>query len=92
MATRWPSQLHPDGGELGWVAGDPEHRGRRLGAVVCAAVVARLIDAGYRRVYLKTDDGRLPAIKTYLDLGFEPLPFADGMEERWKVVEKALGR
>jgi predicted dehydrogenase/GNAT superfamily N-acetyltransferase len=68
IATHKPTELHPYGGELGWVAGDPAHKGKRLGAVVTAAATARLIRAGYRRIYLMTDDVRLPAIKTYLDL------------------------
>jgi predicted dehydrogenase/GNAT superfamily N-acetyltransferase len=91
MAVHNPSELHPYGGELGWVAGDPEHRGKRLGAAVCAAVVGRFIQAGYRRIYLQTDDWRLPAIKTYLRLGFEPFLFCEGMAERWQKLCKTLG-
>jgi len=84
-----PDALHPFGGELGWVAGDPEHRGKGLGLAVCAAVVARFIAAGYEEIYLRTDDWRLPAIKVYLKLGFRPLYFTDGMAERWqRVCEK----
>lgn len=92
MATHNPSDLHPFGGELGWVAADPDHRGRRLGRTVCAAVIRRFLDAGCERVYLKTDDWRLPAIRTYLDLGFEPFLYQDDMEGRWRAVREALGR
>jgi mycothiol synthase len=86
MATHNPSDLHPFGGELGWVAGSPAHAGKGLGRAVCAAVVARFLQAGYERIYLKTDDWRLPAIKVYLQLGFVPFLFTTGMEERWKTV------
>ena len=86
MATHNPSPLHPFGGELGWVAGSPEHAGKHLGRVVCAAVTARFLRAGYRRIYLKTDDWRLPAIATYLRLGYVPFLYADDMAERWRVV------
>jgi mycothiol synthase len=86
MATHNPSPLHPYGGELGWVAGSPEHAGRHLGRVVCAAATARFLRAGYRRIYLKTDDWRLPALKTYLRLGYVPLLYAAGMAERWQAV------
>jgi hypothetical protein len=41
MATHNPGPLHPFGGELGWVAGSPEHAGKHLGTVVCAAATAR---------------------------------------------------
>ncbi len=92
MAVHSPSELHAYGGELGWVAADPEHRGMALGLAVCAAVTARFIQAGYRRIYLLTDDFRLPAIKTYLKLGYEPFLFCDGMSERWQAAYKALGK
>jgi mycothiol synthase len=91
VAGHSPDPLHPRGGELGWVAADPSHSGRGLGLAVCAAVVRRFIQAGYRRIYLRTDDWRLPALKTYLKLGFEPFLFADGVEERWRAVRESLG-
>lgn len=91
MAGHKPTDLHPFGGELGWVAVSPPHRGQRLSAVVCTAATRRLVEAGYRDVYLSTDDWRLPAIRTYLHLGYVPLLFAPDMEERWRVVARDLG-
>jgi len=90
MALHGPSELHPYGGELAWVAGDPGHRGKGLGMAVCAAVTARLVGAGYRRIYLMTDDWRLPAIKTYLKLGYEPLLYRGDMADRWRKVLQQL--
>ena len=90
MATHNPTDRHPFGGELGWVAGDPAHSGRGLGRAVCAAVIRRYSQAGYERVYLKTDDHRLPAISIYLRLGYEPYMYAPGMEERWQAVRQNL--
>ena len=90
MANHAPKALHPFGGEVGWVAGDPDHSGRGLGRVVCSAATRRLLAAGYRRVYLSTDDWRLPAIKVYLSLGFEPLLFDPGMPDRWQAVCQKL--
>ena len=46
----------------------------------------RFASAGYTRIYLKTDDWRLPAIKTYLKLGFIPFLFLPDMEGRWRDV------
>jgi mycothiol synthase len=80
------SDQHPFGGELGWVAGDPAYRGRGLGMAVCAAVTQRFLQAGYTRIYLKTDDFRLPALKIYLKLGYKPFLFAPDMAERWRAV------
>jgi len=86
MGTHNPKELHPSGAELGWVAANPDHRGKGLGMAVTVAATRRCIDAGYRRIYLLTDDWRLPAIKTYLKLGYVPLLFAPGIEDRWRAV------
>jgi len=80
------TELHPFGGELGWVAGDPAHAGRGLGLAVCAAVTARFIAAGYRNIHLYTEDWRLAALRTYLKLGYVPLLFAPDMPDRWQAV------
>ncbi len=90
MATHNATEQHPFGGELGWVAGDPAHAGKGLGLAVCAAVTARFLRAGYRNIYLRTDDWRLAAIKTYLKLGYEPLLYCDGMVQRWQAVYQQL--
>ncbi len=92
MAQHVPGEGHPYGGVVGWVAGDPAHKGKGLGLAVVAAATARLLDAGYRDIYLQTDDWRLPAIKTYLKCGFEPLMFSESMHERWADVREKLAK
>ena len=91
VAGHGSSAFHPMGGELGWVGVDPEHRGKRLGIVVCDAVLRRFIEAGYQDILLRTDEYRLPALKTYLDLGFRPLIRDDEMAERWTIAFGSLG-
>jgi mycothiol synthase len=91
MAGHKPSDLHPFGGELGWVAVIPPHRGLRLSPVVCFEATRRLVAGGYREIYLSTDDWRLPAIRTYLNLGYVPLLCASDMDERWRLVARNLG-
>jgi mycothiol synthase len=86
MATHHPKPEMPSGGGLGWVAGDPEHSGHGLGQAICSAAVKRFAKAGYRNVYLLTDDFRLPAIKVYLKLGFKPYIYSPDMEARWQKV------
>ena len=86
MALHHPNDLHPFGGEMGWVAADPIHGGKGLGLAVCAAATARLVQGGYHEIFLLTDDFRLPAIKTYLKLGWTPFLFREGMAERWQTV------
>ncbi len=78
--------LDPRGAELGWVAVDPDYRGKKLGYIICAAVTARFAEVGYKQVHLLTDDYRLPAIKTYLRLGWKPFIHKAKMMERWQEV------
>jgi mycothiol synthase len=90
MAQDSPDQMHPGGSVLGWVMGRPAHSGKGLGMTVCAAATAQLLRAGYQRIYLKTDEFRLAAIKIYFKLGWLPLLFAPDMEERWRNVCEQL--
>jgi mycothiol synthase len=86
-----PCARHPFGGELGWVATEPDHRGRGLGAAVSGAAVARFLGAGYERIYLRTDDFRAPAIRLYMKMGFVPYLFAPDMPGRWRAIAAGLG-
>ena len=89
-ALHHPQEQHPSGGELGWVACDPKWRGRGLGRIVCAAALKRFQDAGYRELYLLTDDIRLAAIHIYLEQGWKPLLCAPDMAARWQAVLQQL--
>ena len=82
---------HPFGGEMGWVAVVPEHRGRKLGRIVCALVIERFLAAGFRHIYLKTDDFRRPALRMYLAQGWQPYILEKEMDGRWEKILKALG-
>jgi mycothiol synthase len=80
--------LHPDDAyaptpELGWVAARPGYRGLGLGRAVCLAVLRFGAAAGHGEIFLRTDDHRGPAIRTYLQLGFEPWMFDPSAPERW---------
>jgi predicted dehydrogenase/GNAT superfamily N-acetyltransferase len=90
LAQHNPRPLHPQGGEVGWVAADPAHAGKGLGRAVTAAAISRLIAAGYECIYLLSDDFRLPALKVYLDIGLQPYLGAGGMAERWDLVRAQL--
>ena len=82
--------IYPFWGELGWLASDPEHSGQGLGLVVSAAVTERLMEAGYKNIQLFTEDFRLPAIKTYLKLGFIPSIIEEGQIDRWRNIFTSL--
>lgn len=76
--------------ELAWVAVRPEHRGHGLGLQVCRAVLGFIRDLGHRYAFLLTDAPRLPAISTYLRLGFEPEMTDPSHPERWEAIRRAL--
>ena len=79
-------------GVLGWVMTHPDLRGHHLGRSVSVAAMHRLYDAGYRAFSLLTDDFRLAAVKTYLELGWKPWLYLEEMEGRWRALADTLKR
>jgi mycothiol synthase len=89
-ATRhWPERF-PDAGFLAWVGVDPAYRGRGLGRAVTARAVTQFVEEGLSPVILETDDERLPAMATYLGLGFVPHYLDSDHAERWSRVFIAM--
>jgi mycothiol synthase len=82
--------LYPDAAELGWVVVHPDHRGYGLSLQLCRAVLAFSQARGYDYVYLKTEDFRLAAIKTYLRVGFEPEMVDPAHPAWWAAARHAL--
>lgn len=76
----------PQTGYLHYVGVCPGHQGRRLGYAVSLAVLHKFREEGCADAVLQTDDFRLPAIKTYLRLGFHPYIVDDGQPARWATV------
>ncbi|MCX7800650.1 MAG: GNAT family N-acetyltransferase [Fimbriimonadales bacterium] len=81
---------HEPDGFLHWVASSPRARGMGLGALVSLAVLLRLRELGFRACRLTTDDERLPAIRTYLKLGFRPVVLDETHPGRWREVAERL--
>ena len=73
----------PAAGWVHWVGVHPGARGLGLGEALVHAVLARSALAGHAHVLLTTDDFRLPAIRTYLRLGFAPDPWHPSHPARW---------
>ena len=84
-----PTAVEPRS-ELGWVAVAPGHQGRGLGLQVCSAVLWYARREGWPATTLSTDDWRLPAIRTYLKLGFEPELTHHSHAARWQEVHQRL--
>lgn len=77
-------------GRVDFVVSRPEVRGLGLGRAVCTGVVRYLVNRGYEKVILYTDDWRLPAIGLYLSMGFEPQMTRQDMPGRWQRVMEQL--
>ena len=68
-----------------------EHTGHKLGKWVSLAVLTYFRDNGFISAMLDTDDFRIPAVKTYLNLGFVPVYVEDEQSERWRKIFEKLG-
>ena len=77
--------------EIGWISVSPGHQGKRLGYQVTLAGLRFLAQRGYEETFLHTDDWRLPALKTYLNLGFVPEIPHESHPGRWKIVYETVG-
>jgi mycothiol synthase len=88
-ATRF---YFPGGGELGYLVVTPEHRRRGLGAALITRALRRLHQGGYRNIFLGVQSWRLPAIRSYVRVGFQPFIHAPELVPRWESVFAALGR
>jgi len=81
---------YPGSGYLHWVASHPQYRGQRLGYIISLAVLHEFVELGCSDAVLETQDFRLPAIKTYLNLDFEPAYRDDTHGGRWEVIRGEL--
>ena len=85
------SETERESGSVHMVCVLPEHRGRGLGYWLSLAVLHYFRDHGFHKAWLSTDDFRLPAIMTYLKLGFEAMMAEEDHPGRWVEVSRKLG-
>ena len=69
-----------------------EYQGRGLALPMNLYAVQKILEDGNTKVNLTTDDWRLPAIKSYLNAGFEPVYHYPDMADRWRRVMGQLGK
>jgi mycothiol synthase len=86
-----PSHM-PNGSRIHYVGVLPSHQGKQLGYHVCLACLHQMRKEGRKGAFLSTDDFRLPAIVTYLRLGFRPLLVHDNQRSRWPAIFDRLGK
>ncbi|HBL40271.1 MAG TPA: hypothetical protein DDY98_01345 [Ruminococcaceae bacterium] len=79
---------HPDRncGEVHMVGMKTEHRGKGLSKYMNNIAVKRLLSDGVDYIYLTTDEWRKGAVKSYLQAGFQPVNYDEGMIPRWEAV------
>ena len=80
----WGSQY----GYLHFVGVRPDHRGRGLGYWVSLAALYRFVEEQRSMAALETEAFRIPAIKTYLKLGFKPQVTSD-TRAVWRSIAEA---
>ena len=85
-ATAVEKEEFPGEGWFRMVATRPDARGLGAGRMVLNAGLHSLAARGYKSTVLSTDDVRLPALKLYLSMGFEPLYTHESHKERWEKV------
>lgn len=76
----------PEVGYLHWVAVHKDYRGFGLGRMISTVALREFAEQGKASAILDTDDHRIPAIKTYLKLGFKPEFLSASDEERWRNI------
>ena len=90
-ACAWLDSIdETDVGNVHMVGVVAEHTGHKLGKWVSLAVLRYLRDNGFKCAKLDTDDFRIPAVKTYLNLGFIPVYVDDRQPERWQNLFQKL--
>ena len=75
---------------LHYIAVHPGFRGRGLAKPLMSAVLARHAELGRAGCFLTTDDPRLPAINSYVQMGWRPVLWSADAVPRWKEVMRLL--
>ena len=61
-------------------------RGKGYGTLLNRICEYTLKSEGMESAHLTTDDWRIPAIKSYLRAGFEPVTMGEDFPERWEKI------
>jgi mycothiol synthase len=89
-ATAVENPAYPGEGWFRMVGVHPKAQGLGAGKIICLAALHNLKNRGYKTAVLSTDDYRIPALKMYLSLGFQPVYCHESHKERWENVFKTI--
>ena len=81
-----------DEGYVHYVGVLPSHQGRKLGYLATLAALHSFRARDLKSCWLTTDDIRIPAIKTYLELGLHPMITHRSHPYRWRLLERKLAK
>lgn len=90
-ATAVENPAYPGEGWFRMIGTHKDARGLGAGKLACLAALHSLRNRGYKSAVLSTDDERIPAIRLYMSLGFQPLMNHESHPERWKKIMEILG-
>lgn len=91
-ASAWHQAANSEAvGTLHMVGIVKAHAGHGLGAQVCLAALGQMKAERRQFAILTTDDFRIPAIKTYLRLGFMPMLTHESHQQRWADILPRVG-
>jgi mycothiol synthase len=86
-ASAWYMEKYgPDFGYIHMVGVLSSYQGKSLGYWISLACLHYFVRENRKKAILQTDDFRLAAIKTYLNLGFKPHIVDDGQINRWSNI------
>ncbi|WP_395146492.1 GNAT family N-acetyltransferase [Armatimonas sp.] len=85
-SARLQSERFPGAGYLHWVGAHQSFRGKGLGRLITLAALHKFREMGCTSAVLETQDFRVPALHTYLRLGFEPEHYDDTHTPRWEAI------
>lgn len=81
---------YPGAGYVHYVGALASVSGKRFGQIVTQRCLAGFVERGLEKAVLKTDDYRLPAVRTYLRIGFVPEYRSDEERSAWSGVFKTI--
>ena len=91
-ASAWRANIDEvECGKVHMVGVDTAHAGHKLGKWVSLAVLRYFREHEFICAKLDTDDFRIPALKTYLNLGFLPVYVDSDQAERWRKIFGIFG-
>ena len=91
-SERLMPQTYPDAGYVHYVGVAARARGLGLGAIVTARCMTGFVERGLPTAVLETDDFRIPAVITYLRLGYVPTYRNSTEQKAWSGLFPILQR